>query len=919
MRSFIKSHRKNESTGSESQIWELDRPPVLDHSQSTPVSSPNVRQSNQFTPPAILNGNSTSLSSPKKLLTPIRNLFSASNNRLKLSKNISNTNEAFNIGITRDIPTTQGIYENGSPRRFNGRDHIRGDMPLSESHDDTPVLRLHRSTGMISMSSSSAVNDNSEPKGLKSSPFIKNSSKKLLGSSFNGISAELEPSSSSLRKTTNRQVSFSQESPRALNDTKHRDDFDQWDDITSDSSSQFSFVEDRKGGRNTSVKYYKTISQNKRRLEDGVSKLNLFNEQDLGYEIDEFSDYDYENNGIGDDITDGEEEVDEEIQYNIIFGNEELERNNDSQMDSEMLGVLLDISSSGSSSVKPRRECNRARKSHDIKVFNNSFHLSMENFNFKGTSAQNEIKEESKSDDALENYFVSSDLSSFISVNSTQTEPKDFKSPGANSECLNLYDISSPIINGLTFGSNLRHRLGHVQSDAKNSHLFIHRPNSSIQDFKATSCENNSFKHNERNISKLRCLKSFHSSISDEFDSKISDKVLEFQNFNDKYNEDVNEWKLGLGIDMNKDTYGVSERPLPLSPMATGQDASIESTFQNTDESESNATRKSKIEQQAKNTDKSHRLSVLEMMNTLSALEKEDSFLEAKSSSGQSKENRKSIIDMMATLQTLESGSNSVITQKHCAKDSNENNSSAYGVTPNVGGQRVSSKQRSKDPRQRLINDERKRYSWFSNDEADNFKVGANTSNDYLGLIEDSATSDIGANMKSSLEVSTLGNAISNSTIEDDLIDEINQLPEDFNFEEHEYENRFLKSNNVNGFMRSNSYNKKPAKTIVDNTAYQTNKIEISNKTVTFYRTNSSGKSSDTSRSRSLSRGPSNRSINSFTSVNEEEQETDTLELDTNTTLSPKLINMYDRTGDPFFKSSYNLTTISESDSPGFK
>ena len=79
-------------------------------------------------------------------------------------------------------------------------------------------------------------------------------------------------------------------------DNKDDDDNDDDDDDDDDNSSQFSFVHDMKGGRNTSVKYYKTKNSKNTNNDEGL--LNTFNELDLGYEVDEFSDYDYENNGV---------------------------------------------------------------------------------------------------------------------------------------------------------------------------------------------------------------------------------------------------------------------------------------------------------------------------------------------------------------------------------------------------------------------------------------------------------------------------------------------------------------------------------------------------------------------------------------------------------------------------------------------
>ena len=104
MRSFIKSHRKTDSTVSstlESPLLENNHatsthghsnsatlisppddyyPPVSysNRSSTTPIPSPKIQQHPQFTPPQANHSNSSSISSPKKLLTPIKNLFASS-------------------------------------------------------------------------------------------------------------------------------------------------------------------------------------------------------------------------------------------------------------------------------------------------------------------------------------------------------------------------------------------------------------------------------------------------------------------------------------------------------------------------------------------------------------------------------------------------------------------------------------------------------------------------------------------------------------------------------------------------------------------------------------------------------------------------------------------------------------------------
>ena len=63
-------------------------------------------------------------------------------------------------------------------------------------------------------------------------------------------------------------------------------------------------------------------------------------------------------------------------------------------------------------------------------------------------------------------------------------------------------------------------------------------------------------------------------------------------------------------------------------------------------------------------------------------------------------------------------------------------------------------------------------------------------------------------------------------------------------------------------------------KTVISN-QFLSNKIETLNKTVTFYKSSSPSSSIFDSRSRSVSRGPSTRSMNSFASVSEEVNEED--------------------------------------------
>lgn len=97
-------------------------------------------------------------------------------------------------------------------------------------------------------------------------------------------------------------------------DIKEEENELELDHLDDSNSLQFSFIKDNIGGRNTSVKYYKTINPAKD-LPTPPPINNTFNEHDLGYEVDEFSDYDYDNNGFDDDDDD-----DDEVGYNDALG-----------------------------------------------------------------------------------------------------------------------------------------------------------------------------------------------------------------------------------------------------------------------------------------------------------------------------------------------------------------------------------------------------------------------------------------------------------------------------------------------------------------------------------------------------------------------------------------------------------------------
>ncbi|EGW33269.1 uncharacterized protein SPAPADRAFT_60605 [Spathaspora passalidarum NRRL Y-27907] len=149
------------------------------------------------------------------------------------------------------------------------------------------------------------------------------------------------------------------------------------------------------------------------------------------------------------------------------------------------------------------------------------------------------------------------------------------------------------------------------------------------------------------------------------------------------------------------------------------------------------------------------------------------------------------------------------------------------------------------------------------------------------------------------------------TSMDQDLLDEINQLPEDFEFEDHESK----RPSSSPAFFRSNSYNKKPSKSVMSN-QYQSNKIETTNKTVTFYRNSYSAPSLEIKKADSISRTPSARSYNSCTSVREEENsdEEDVYDGPKMRFYSQFMIN--DLHSNDSFSRQNNLKTISEGESP---
>lgn len=229
----------------------------------------------------------------------------------------------------------------------------------------------------------------------------------------------------------------------------------------------------------------------------------------------------------------------------------------------------------------------------------------------------------------------------------------------------------------------------------------------------------------------------------------------------------------------------------------------------------------SDVKENPKNKDKraSTRNLIANMMDTLANLEETFKSPEEVMSSNEGRlinTSRSSVIDMMNTLKFLET---SVCHDSNSTKFDESKKKTSYGVPESIHSRGTSSGTEKRDPR---------------------------PESDFYQRIDVEDIADIPFN-----------------ALEDDLVDEVNMIPEEYEDEEY----RDVKD--LPQFLRSNSYNKKPQKMLIDNSLQQ-NKIETSSKTVTFYNKNNSLQS-ELSTCRSTSRVGSFQSTTSGTSINEEE------------------------------------------------
>lgn len=1032
MRSFIKGHIRSESSTSDYYDHDIENPPRITHGNSSTLLSPSFQQKPQFTSPQ------KSMSTPKKLLTPIKNLFS-SPNHAKHPNNVLLSGDRLNSALSgpnkektqaprkHEQKPVSTLPQNGNSNNADNlrspgetqlhawssqlKSHTLLNGTLAQMHTpnmnsgaswSSPALALPRDIYHTNNYDSHEVLMPPSYSPYSQSPYSQSPSDhdkanqnmlapplnlpevhdKLEGTNPNQSSISLADSTNFETKLVSFQpdceikdsvqygISPHDHSSGTEEDATHDDD--EYSD--SDSSSQFSFVKDNAGGRNTSVKYYKT-NTGPPKNNNTFPQLNEFNENDLGYEVDEFSDYDFENNGMDDDDFNYDDEDDADRQYDDIFCDEhkhytDLENNiRELNTEKSLDSVSNNFEESSAFSSNPFDKTEIETTSTDLKLpdaplknyrlFNHSYHLSIEGFDDKSKSLESMSEDNIHNEDILENYMDLRRLSSIdvANLNNSRKTP-DLQSSGN----LELYDLNSPMINGLTIGNNLRHRLRkdndfkEEDHDSNTNKLFIFRQTSfesGIDDITNHIQKDNLLK-DDREIFKQRALKSFHSSISDNLDSKISEKLNEIESFNKRRMADTNEASslksikendVGLGIlfDLGVPMENNGSQPAvnTIAPVneIMGILGTLETGNRSLDYGAEHKVIPSELPEDLDQSitspnqgNKDSRLSILGMMNVLANLEKTQEPInqEDDSALGPTDLNhprRTSIIDMMDKLATIESQKKE---ENNAKRNSVTNMMATLAVLENTNQQHsqdirntknTSTKvpgRISKNPLQRIAADsskESKRYSWYDDDEKIDFKA-VNLSN-VQSKSEPEHT--VLKKTETPIEPERMDFETTISTLDKDLIDEANQLPEDYNFEDYEY-NRFPNSPiNDAVLFRSNSYNKKPSKSVADNNLLS-NKIETINKTITFYRSNSTGQQSDFNIYGGISRGPSSRSVKSFTSVG-----SDTLNEERND--DPERTKLTETPNGPYtFRSNFplyskstdscNLGTISEADSP---
>ena len=899
MKSFIKNHKRSSSSPA-------NTPDMAQQSQSEfymsplPLSSSNLQRS-ELTPPQIRSNKG--ISSPKKLFSPIKNLFSSPSQQ-KADSGVFKAGDQLKYALNATDKDKNKVTDtmNSSPRQRKRSDKVnnaygRGPYGLNErqGHAQRPIknkyadLQLsHRYRTDATFQNENNIHDDTT-RGLASHTDQQESHR------FKAFDISIPEDSGymSAINQTNNQNGDPYISPRSLSESdalnrsrvidqktvsqlalgadrsnvesnainEESEGLEESDDSSclSENSSKFSFMQDKRGGRNTSVKYYKTAPSKKH----DSNIANTFNEEDLG-DIDDYSDYDYENNGLVDDLDDvsdniREEEADVNGQYLKIF-----DTGGDDNISFKRYGDCLNVNrsysplddkesvlSSGSGSLLRPSIPNVyvALLLLNQRVFNHSYHSSIEGFSIRDDKESRASSKQESLGDILENYLDSEDSSKGQNLRRT--------SQLINTNDIQLYEINSPLINGLTVGPNLRHRALHRKPRLKSSNdlgklaskILIHRYNFSgnAEDYDRDVLQHRLIFNADR-LLKMRGLPSFHTSISEEINLKIPEKIDAFEKSQkekeESKNHQVHSNKEGATNENSHSKYG--ENIVFRFPKASDSneiysykrgntfvsgdhlnDQKNEPTVpENHHSLKAQEPDSSPLSSEEETNKTNIRNSISEMMSTLEILEKADKPNTSRmgrpeyndsllySNAGNKSEgssNRKSISDMMSTLKRLDRVPHAPTghSETHKCNSRVQKVGKNFSDVRNFGSKNLP--------------------FWEANEKG--YSIADRIS------CENQSQEDIYSN---------------------ELIDEINTVPEDFDFEtQNDSVKQYFRLELP--FMRSNSYSKRPKKVINEN-SYNNNRIETPTKTVTVYR-NKSKKSDE--KGRNLNMGLYTRASNS--------------------------------------------------------
>lgn len=942
MKAFIKPPKKNDATANLPNDTRQGRPsssahahesmtrPPVNGRKFTPTSSPKLQQVPQYTPPANVLAASTT-NSPKKLLTPIKNLFTStksagqtpgsSDNLQNVILNTTSPKESKSSRFKKHIrsrsnasvPTINDLMK--PPERPKGDKKLKLtasspslqalEMSNSRTPTQTPQFGLGESRPLefVDVPPTSANVSSLGPPILLSRDSSKNISIASLAESERFNTKEVFFDATSLSYINDKddlKTNHTSYSSESMSDEYDDDDNEDNEDDEDDNSSQFSFVQDMKAGRNTSVKYYKT-SVAKPKLEQSLM-VNSFDEHDLGHDDEDVMDYDFENNGLGDDDDNYDEynEFDgENAAYNEMFLNDDLRSQATfnsyvefcEEHEKNDVGIDLQKTVSGedpsfgniSSSFSPEKRFNELTSRYDFPTyttFNSSHHLSIQG---PSKTEDNELatspKRESIEEDILENYLDPSILNSIHSGNGLESPSLQQENDFA------LFDVSSPVINGLTIGHNLGHRSNRKGQNFNRSLIHRNPINVPIDHIGHHSrCESEIYERE-------RYIHSFHESLDDNININIMNKVKGFEDWwmsrrteqSAKYDEDVS----GIGK-----TSSLGNKQSQTTLAAAANLSIDDEADKKTNTAVAKSANVDKIHAGAAN--KQNRNSVAELMGLLSNLElqNQDAVPAEKINEPSNFQNRNSVAEMMGLLSNLElslnSGGN---TEAEIESNKKEVRSSIAGMMnflASVEGNEASSNGAQSSENGKSLEASRhihknqalpqldhnppashitrkpsfKRYSWFSSQESLTLK-GVDPTDDSIKPIP----------------------------LDQDILDEINQIPEDYDYDEQRNKIKQADSEKAIGFERSSSYNRRPKKVLVLNQA-KPNKIETSNKTVTFYdksKASSPAMPLDLNRVKNsnLSRGLSFRSVSSIPSVSEINEEEEDEDDEDNTSIIP--------------------------------